>query len=181
MKGLLAYSSHACLPSPYLKSMGIEALLFWSNWTLSCGDVFNLLELRWAKLQSCLPRLYDATITYDVGDSPLFDSPRRYASTTGDGGNSCHIRFPPRIVDLPISQVDAVIRHELGHVADFIVPYMELEEWAQAQGMSLPSTPERKADALAELIWGEKIYYNEALVQTFDSSGTAPRPEQLGL
>ena len=141
-----------------------------------------LLLQRIAELKQRLPQLEAAVITYDIGDSPLFASPRRYASTTGDGGNTCRIRFPPRIVDLPIEQVDAVIRHELGHVVDFIVPFMELEEWAKSQGCEdLPSTPERKADALAELIWGERIFYDSALIQTFSPDGISPRPEHLGL
>lgn len=144
-------------------------------------EVLSLLACRWAEARARVTQLELAEITYDIGDSPLFASPRRYASTTGDGGNSCHVRFPPRIVSLPMQQIDAVIRHELGHVVDFIVPFMDLEEWAQSQGAFLPSTPERKADALAELIWGERIFYDAALIQTFDSSGVTPRPEHLGL
>lgn len=178
----MPYPKHSNLPYPYLEAQGIEALLFWFDWSVKQEEVFSVLELRLLKLRAKVPGLEHATITYDIGDSPLFNSPRRYASTTGDGGNTCHVRFPPRIVDLPADQVDAVIRHELGHVVDFIVPYMELEEWAQAQGChDLPSTPERKADVLAELIWGQRIYYDERLVQTFNPTGISPRPEHLGL
>jgi len=143
-------------------------------------NITSTLVLRWdearCELGSILP---EVQLTWDFGESKLFRAERCNASTTGDGSPQCHIRFSTRILNLPEHNVDAIIRHEIGHVIDITTFPMNLEQWAFEKGNSLPYTPERRADAIAELIWAESINYDENLVQTLEA-GTSPRPEKLG-
>lgn len=76
--------------------------------------------------------------------------------------------------------MDAVIRHELGHVLDFFVFGQDLEDWARARGVDLPYTAERRADAIALALWGDVILYDDELVQSL-TQGVTPRPTILGL
>lgn len=150
--------------------------------TQSSADalVVPLLTLRWQEAVAALPALSSVSLTWDVGESTLFLSPRCTASTTGDGSAACHVRFAPRFFTLPEQNRDAVIRHELGHVIDLTIPWMTLDEWGQSRGLWLPTTPERRADAIAYTLWGSPIYYDEQLIQTIQV-GIHPRPEHLGL
>jgi len=141
----------------------------------------QLLSTRWEEVQArLLPLMDTATLSWDIGDSPLFRATRCNASTTGDGGAHCHVRFCSRLLEALLHRVDGVTRHELGHVIDFVVPYMTLDSWAQQQGVWLPTTPERRADAIAALVWGEPILYDTETVQSM-KYGVPLRPEHLGL
>jgi hypothetical protein len=44
----------------------------------------------------------------------------------------------------------------------------------------LPSTPERRADAIAEAVWRTKLKYDADTVQS-TRYGCSPRPAHLGL
>lgn len=144
------------------------------------SDLADLLATRWSQVCTLLPRLQEARTTWDLGHSIHFESPRGFATTTTDG-TVANVRFSTKVLGVPLLRVDAIVRHELGHVIDALVPTMDLDDWARAGGVWLPSTPERRADAIAELVWGDPIYYDEELVQTLDNTGTRPRPEHLGL
>ncbi len=90
------------------------------------------------------------------------------------------IVFAEKMRNMPDATVDAVVRHEIGHLMDFSIPTDFLDELARSRGMILPSTLERRADALAEWLWGDRLYYDDRLIQTL-AGGTSPRPESLGL
>ena len=79
--------------------------------------------------------------------------------------------FPEQTRD----RVEAVLRHELGHALDALYANSTLE----TRLGPLPSTPERRADAIAEAVFGTKIQYDSQDVQTL-RRGTWPRPGRLG-
>lgn len=144
-------------------------------------ELESLLLRRWHEVQVALSPLLDtARLEWAFADTDMLRVPRRYASTIGDGGNVCRVQFPQKALTASFDRMDAVIRHELGHVVDIILFQPDLEGWALAHGVWLPSTPERKADALAALLWGQTIYYDNELIQTL-LPGIHPRPESLGL
>jgi hypothetical protein len=76
--------------------------------------------------------------------------------------------------------VDGIVRHELGHVVDLCFPEAAVDQWAERHGVQLPKTDERRADAIAELLWKEPIRYDKDLVQS-TREGVTPRPRHLGL
>lgn len=78
-------------------------------------------------------------------------------------------------------RIDAVLRHELGHAADFLgsrFPALPLDR--RADPACHVQGNERRADALAEAIWQQPLYYDPDTVQALHG-GTRPRPEKLGL
>lgn len=75
----------------------------------------------------------------------------------------------------------ALLMHEFGHAMDFLAPRppplparWRSDPAAHRQG------GERRADALAEAVWGTPIRYDGELVQSL-SRGVSPRPTFLGL
>ena len=79
-----------------------------------------------------------------------------------------------------MDRVDGVIRHEIGHVVNHLVPARELNEWAARRGVRLAPTSELRADDIAEAIWGEPLRYDEIEVQS-TSVGKVGRPRHLGV
>ncbi len=67
---------------------------------------------------------------------------------------------------LPLANLRGILRHELGHVADFASPH-----WRKPGA-------EQRADDLAERATGQKIRYDAHDVQT-TGPGTYPRPRHL--
>lgn len=120
-------------------------------------------------------------VTWEVKDGyPHFKKKRGYAVCFFDGQRGCHMQYSPKILRAPLHRADAIVRHEIGHVIDFLVPPDDLNEWALWHGVNLPSTPERRADAIAYIVWGEPLRYDHELVQS-TKIGTTVRPEHLGL
>jgi hypothetical protein len=115
-----------------------------------------------------------------MGGSSHFDSPRGYATTTVYGDGRFHLKVAERFLEAELAVQDAIMRHEIGHIVDFSADSVQLEAWARSRGVDLASSRELRADGLAEAIWGDRVYYNEADVQTL-SGGVYPRPERLGL
>jgi hypothetical protein len=148
---------------------------------ISREELASLLCSRWEDAKSAVGTLIDhVQVTWDIGDSELFKAERCNASTIGDGGPHCHIRFAERILARPLHNIDGVIRHEIGHVIDLTTFQIVLEEWAQERGVHLPYTPERRADAIAHAVWGTPILYDQKTVQSTET-GIPLRPEHLGL
>lgn len=73
--------------------------------------------------------------------------------------------FHRKILGRRVTNVVAVIRHELGHVCDRFA-------------ITEPAGREQRADNLAEYVTGERIFYDKDHVQTVES-GTYPRPRHL--
>jgi hypothetical protein len=96
-------------------------------------------------------------IVLDVDGS--YPKARDFAKTTGDV-----IYFSPKILRAPPARIEGLLRHELAHVV-----FM--------QAGNLDHT-EREADALAEELFGDNIYYDAEDVQTI-LPGRRPRPHYL--
>lgn len=141
----------------------------------------DLLTLRWmeAQARAGLPP-GEVTLTWDVGPYEHFNKPRGYAVTFNWGKPHCHLRFAEKMLTAPLHRVDGIVRHELGHVLDIVVPKKRLDQWARGRSVRLPSTVERRADAIAEAVWRSPIRYDDDLVQS-TTTGVAPRPTHLGL
>ena len=132
----------------------------------------------WCKALIEFPQLADLPIGWEIGDSPHFDNARGYAVTRTDGQTFCLVLSAKMRTSTPDRQV-AILRHELGHVLDFALGDA-LSIWAGGKGATLPATPERRADAIAALLWGDAIAYDAEMVQTL-GPGMTPRPVELGL
>jgi len=141
----------------------------------------ELLRLRWEETCQALGIDCDAIdITWDMGPYPHFLTKRGYAVAVSQGDGTYHIRFAEKTLECKVHRADGLIRHEIGHIVDFFVDKNELNAWAAERGVQLPSTDERRADAIALAIWGEPIKYDKDLVQS-TRVGVAHRPEHLGL
>jgi hypothetical protein len=145
---------------------------------LKFGD---LLRMRWEEACEAIgidPA--DIDITWDMGPYPHFLTKRGYAVAVCQGDGTYHIRFAKKTLDCKVHRADGLIRHEIGHIVDFFVENDKLNHWAANRGVKLPSTDERRADAIALAIWGEPIKYDKDLVQS-TRVGKYPRPTHLGL
>jgi hypothetical protein len=140
----------------------------------------GLLGRRWAETRNALgPLLVGVDLTWALGDYPHFRTKRGYGVTFHKGPRYCHLLFAKKMLRAPEHRVDGILRHELGHVVDLTVDPAELNRWAAARGTRLPSTVERRADAVAEAIWRSAIKYDTDLVQS-TTTGVFPRPAHLG-
>lgn len=70
---------------------------------------------------------------------------------------------------------EAILRHEFGHALDY-----HLGDKLDEMYRDLPQTPERRADAIAEAVWGDPVLYDKDTVQSLQH-GVTPRPRKLGL
>lgn len=150
--------------------------------TRSPEEVQHLLSVRWLDVRRELGHLLppDVVLSLEIGDSEHFRTPRGYATTTVLCPGRYHITFSEKVLGCSEDRLDAIIRHELGHVLDFSVPFEGGTRWSQSRGATLPATVERRADAWALAVWRQFIRYDAEDVQSL-SSGTLLRPERLGL
>lgn len=138
----------------------------------------DLVALRWG--EACaVTGAPDSWVTWDYGSYPHFKKKRGYG-VTFLLPDKCHLRFAKKICRAPEHRADGILRHEIGHVIDLMVPAGDLNQWAAKQGYILPSTQERRADAIAYVIWKEPIRYDSDLVQS-TKKGVTLRPARLGL
>jgi hypothetical protein len=86
----------------------------------------------------------------------------------------------PKIVSDSTDRIEAVLRHEFGHAVDFAAGEKEITRLAARMGYPMPTTPERRADEIAFLVWGDRIRYDTDTVQSL-CRGVSPRPAYLGL
>lgn len=143
--------------------------------------MWPLFDLRWAETRHALGTLLSGVrVSWEVGDYPHFHTKRGYAVTFHIDAKTCSVRVAPKMCLASPDRVDGVLRHELGHVVDLTVPADKLDKWAQSRGVRLPPSIERRADAVAEAVWGSPIFYDRDLVQSTEQ-GVAPRPVHLGL
>ncbi len=115
-----------------------------------------------------------------VGQASEFPEQRNMAycayKDTPYGAKDIVIVVAPKLARGPEGRIQAILRHELAHAIEF-----HLGEYKLLEALpELPAGPERRADRLAELLWGDPIYYDDILVQTLDG-GKRPRPRHLGL
>ena len=105
-------------------------------------------------------------VTLGIGDPADFPKRRDYAYSAWDG-ETAHVVFAPKIGRAAQARQDALIRHELSHAL------------MQTAGLS---HNERECDAVAESVFGDRIYYDSDLVQTLDPKARGavrPRPAHL--
>lgn len=91
-------------------------------------------------------------------------------------GDPIVIAFAAKIEDAPEHNVRGLMRHEFGHALDFRYGKEALE---RKLGRRLPDGVERRADAIAEAVFGDPIEYDCNLVQCIDCGGRSPRPRSL--
>ena len=141
----------------------------------------QLLSSRWLEAQNAVGIPGQVRLSWEITpDYPHFKKKRGYGVTFHNGGPACHFAFAPKILHADITRADAIIRHEIGHVLDLCVRPDHLDAWAKSRGILLSKTTERRADDIAEAVWGTALKYDHDLVQN-TTTGVTPRPRHLGL
>lgn len=141
----------------------------------------HVLDARWRDLVERTASFWTPPkIAWGYGESDHFLAARGYATTLVLSPSEFYLKFSAKADAAPAHRLDALVRHELGHVLDYSTPTETLNRWAASRIVSLPSTRERRADALCLAVWGSPIFYDAEDVQTL-LPGTTPRPERLGL
>lgn len=131
------------------------------------------------------------SITLCFGDASFFPKPRNYAffmpraaPIRGVAPDQAVIVFAPKVLDASEDRATALLLHEFGHAMDILAPPEALQDLLPADRRRDPvcsqQGTERRADALAEGLWGVRLYYDGDTVQTL-CCGTRPRPARLGL
>ena len=123
-------------------------------------------------------------VGWDIGPYEHFLTKRGFGVTflhRGNDGPVAHMRFAEKLLQAPQHRQDGIIRHEIGHVVDHVVPTRTLNRWARGRNTLLPPArlAEIRADAIAEAIWQSPILYDRSLVQS-TTRGAYPRPKKLG-
>jgi len=114
-----------------------------------------------------------------VGPSSEFPKKRNMAYCYVEHDGSIFIVISPKLAEGSSSRVEAILRHELAHAIEFHTGETELREMARVDGNKLHRGEELRADQIAEIIWGDPIYYDKIDVQTLER-GQRPRPKHLG-
>lgn len=139
------------------------------------AEFHSLLTSRWHEIASLGCEGIELPYKIDP-DYPHFRKKRGFAVTFyDDKTHTCSLQFAPKLLQQSLSRVDAIVRHELGHVVDFLVPRESLE----LQLGKLPDGAEIRADVIAERVWRHPIRYDRDLVQTLGRG--IPRPRSIGL
>lgn len=141
----------------------------------------HILDARWRDAVTRTSSFWTPPrIAWGYGDSAHFASARGYATTLVLSPSEFYLKFSTKVDTAPEHRLDALVRHEIGHVIDYSTPAETLNRWAASRGVLLPETRERRADAICLAVWGEPIFYDAEDVQT-TLPAAAPRPERLGL
>jgi len=120
----------------------------------------------------------DIDVTLMVGREVEFPLVRNYAYCADT--SPIRIVVAPKIVGDSEDRIEAVLRHEFGHAVDFAAGPREITALAGRLKYPMPTTPERRADEIAYLVWGDRIRYDTDTVQSL-CRGVTPRPSYLGL
>jgi hypothetical protein len=91
-------------------------------------------------------------------------------------GQPIVIAFAAKAEKLDEAQIRGLMRHEFGHALEYRYGVSELEH---RLGKKLPKTIERRADTIAELVWGEPVEYGDRDIQCVGCGGKSPRPGHL--
>ncbi len=91
-------------------------------------------------------------------------------------GRLIDIFVAPKVLKMNAGRQEGLLRHELGHAVEFHLGVDRIHQWMP----NLPAGVERRADAVAERLYGAPIHYDRDLIQTINR-GTRPRPAHLGL
>lgn len=139
------------------------------------------------KGHSKVDRVFDETFDVIENMFPDFGSVELYedeaaGSDNGAGadrqyaycmdGNPIQIAFAPKAEDLPLNRLRGLMRHEFGHALEFRYGVAELESRLSRR---LPEYSERRADIIAECVFGEPIQYDSRNVQCVRVPGAKKR------
>lgn len=150
----------------------------------SIGQVRLAYRLLVKQAQACLDARYRPNFVPKLRiiapDPAHFPAPRNFAFCYTDTGD---ITIADDLLDHPRDRWEAILQHEIGHAFEFFLT----RELGKREGLAtlaiIPgvrgSGPERRADAVAEYIFGDPISYDAEDVQTL-GPGTRPRPLRLG-
>jgi hypothetical protein len=94
-----------------------------------------------------------------------------------EDGRVIDIFVAPKVLSMGKGRQEGLLRHEFGHAVEF---HAGVAGVRKKVGERLPRGVERRADVIAERMFGAHIYYDRDLIQT-TVGGTRPRPEHLGL
>ena len=141
----------------------------------------ELLERAWVRSRDAQLALGVEVfpVSWAIGSHPHFRKPRGFGVTYE--GPPCRVVLARKLKRESASRQEGIIRHELGHVIDFLYAEDEVNRWAFRRGLMLPGQDiaEMRADAIARALWGDTIYYDSDDVQSI-TEGVAPRPRRLG-
>ena len=112
-----------------------------------------------------------------VGKDQEFPQERDYAYCALNNDGSIEVVVAPDFEDLSEDNQEALLRHELAHALEFELGEKRIH---YLFGPILSRSVERRADEVAELIWGDPILYGSDDIQTLEE-GEYPRPARLGL
>ena len=149
---------------------------------MNASRLFALAKRHIIELDPILEELgldEDIYITVKVGRMTNFPEVRNVAYTAQLSPTQYEIVFAPKWRQLTNSNYEAVLRHELGHVAHMSIP--DIRKQLARRSIYLSSHDEPFSDEFAELIWGDNLYYDDDLIQTLDESYYDSRPEWLNL
>ena len=153
----------------------------------ACNTLAELLSTRWAQACERCPPLQEISVGWAIGESDHFKKDRGFAVTRFFPDGTFHLIWSEKVLGQPRSRVDAIVCHEIGHIADYGLPFIEdylketIPDLMETVVVPPESRRELRADCLAYLLFDVVIRYDDEDVQTLDPSGVAPRPERLGL
>ncbi len=102
---------------------------------------------------------------------------RQFAFCQAHNDGRLTVAFAPKVEKLPDSHILGLMAHELGHAIDFRYPRSVVCERLELHG--LPKGAERRADVIAEHVFGFPIEYDEDDIQCVGCGGRSPRPSYL--
>ncbi|NJN64820.1 MAG: hypothetical protein HC882_08015, partial [Acidobacteria bacterium] len=141
-----------------------------------------------SRVHACFNRNFDVLEERfpDFGDLELHHD-ERAGSSNGHGADRqfafCTtkppfaISFASKAEKLDDAYLDGLMRHEMGHALDFRYGRRALEK---ILGARLPESEERRADKIAEHVFGEPIEYGALDIQCVSCGGKPRRPRKLG-
>lgn len=91
-------------------------------------------------------------------------------------GSPTVIGFAAKTEGLPRPYIIGLMRHEFGHAIDDQYGKKTLEDMLD---IKLPDGTERRADAIAEAVWGQPIEYGDKNIQCVGCGGRTERPKHL--
>lgn len=165
--------------NPKIVSLGPDAMYATAGMIANRGQSF-------ARVEAVFNEAFDEVEQRfpDIGTMELHDE-KAAGSDNGAGserqfaycqdGDPIIIAFAPKATGLTESQLLGLMRHEFGHALEYRYGVAELE---RVFGKKFPAEVERRADAIAEAVWGEPIKYDSKNIQCF-GRGKSPRPAHL--
>lgn len=141
------------------------------------GRVLKSFNQHFDKVEAMFP---------DFGQVDLYED-ERAGSDNGAGserqfgyckdGKPISIAFAPKTETLPTKYIDGLMAHEFGHAIEFRYGRKELERLFKTR---LPDSIERRADKIAERVFGRPIEYGDLDIQCIACGGKSVRPRRLG-